>query len=187
MSAVLTHHRLSVDDLYKMLDVGILSEDDRIELIEGELIDMSPMGPLHAGAGDYLEDALRASLQQQAFVRIQKPIRLDQQNELEPDIAIVKRADDYYRSHHPSPSDVYLLIEIADSSLSKDRKVKLPLYAVHKIPEVWIIDLLDRCLEVYRQPIPAQKSYAVTERHNDGTVAPQQFPEARIEVTGIFH
>lgn len=186
MSAVMTHHRLSVDDLYKMLEVGILSEDDRVELIEGELINMSPMGPLHAGVGDYLEDILRTSLQQQAFVRVQKPIRLNQQNELEPDISVIKRADDFYRNRHPSPTDVYLLIEIADSSLAKDRKIKLPLYATHNIPEVWIVDLIDQRLEVYRQPLSTQKIYSETARYGDGIVSPQQFTEVQVEVAEIF-
>jgi Uma2 family endonuclease len=186
VSALLQRHRLTIDDVYKMLEVGILNEGDRLELIEGELIDLPPMGPLHAGVGEYLEDTLRSALHQVAYVRIQKPVRLDQNNELETDISVIKHADDYYRSRHPLPTDVYLLIEIADSSLRKDRQIKLPLYARHNIPEVWIVNLEGKKLEVYRQPLPDKAEYSVITHYSDGKVAPEKYPEAQIAVLEIF-
>ena len=187
MAAVVTRHRLTVSDFYKMAEVGILTDEDRVELIEGELIEMSPMGPLHAGVGDLLEEILRSALGQVATVRSQKPLRLDDKSELEPDIVVVERSNDHYRKAHPIPANVYLVIEVSDTSLHKDREVKIPLYAQHSTPEVWLVNLVEACLEVYRHPQPAECRYTQITRHSKGIVAPERFPTVNVDVAGLFH
>lgn len=145
-------HRFSVDEYHKMGEAGILCEDDRVELIEGELIDMPPIGSNHAGEVIRLIALLSAALAGRALVSSQNPIRLGQHSEPQPDITILRRRGDFYRTAHPQPDDVLLVIEIADTTVRYDREVKIPLYARYGIPEVWLIDLQTSSVEVYLQP-----------------------------------
>lgn len=186
MSAVLTHHRLTAKEFYKMAEAGILTEDDRVELIEGELIDMSPMGPLHAGVADLLEELLRTALVQAVTIRSQKPLHLSDEIELEPDIVLVERSDDHYRQAHPTADNAYLVIEVSEASLRKDKEVKIPLYARYSIPEVWIVNLVQRCLEIYRQPWPAESRYRQVLTYTQGSVTPERFPTVRVDVGLLF-
>lgn len=146
-------HRLDVDDYHRMADAGILGEDDRIELIEGDLIDMAPIGQGHAATVNWLTEALILACAGRAIVSPQNPIRLDRSSEPQPDVAVLRRRADFYATgERPGPSDVLLIVEVADSSLSFDRNVKLPLYARAGIAEVWIVDLRRRALDAYRAP-----------------------------------
>lgn len=145
-------HRLTVEEYYRMAEAGILREDDRIELIEGEIIDMPPIGAGHSSATNRLNAIFNRSLGDQAIVSVQNPIRLNPHNEPQPDLALLRYRDDFYRHAHPGPTDVLLVVEVADTSLRYDLDVKLPLYARHDIPEVWILDLEHRRLEVHRRP-----------------------------------
>lgn len=142
----------TVEDYYKMADAGIIRPEDRVELIKGEIIKMSPIRSRHAAAVDILTELLISQLRKQYAVRVQNPIRLENQTEPEPDLLIAKFRKDRYRSRHPRPDDVYLIIEVADSSLEYDREVKAALYAEAGIPEYWIVNLEDEQLEIYRQP-----------------------------------
>lgn len=154
MSAQLAsaHHRFTVNDCYRMTEAGIFSEDERIELINGELFDMAPIGSFHAGMVTRLSRLLIRMVAERAVVAVQNPIYLSEHSSPEPDIALLKpRADDYMRSL-PTAQDVLLVIEVADSSQHYDRHTKLPLYAKHRIPEVWLIDVKARQFDIYQQP-----------------------------------
>lgn len=144
-------HRLSIADFHRLAEVGILSIQDRVELIEGELIAMAPIGSLHAGTVDYLINAFVAAVGKKALVRAQNPILLGSFSEPQPDITLLKPRDDFYRNSHPGASDILLIIEVSDTTIRFDREYKIPLYARHGIPEVWIVDLESHLLHIHSQ------------------------------------
>jgi len=145
-------HRISVADYYRMAEVGILDPEARVELIDGDIIDMAPPGSPHAGTVGYLTEVLMRAVAGRANVLVQNPVRLSDFSEPQPDVALLRRRDDFYRERHPQPDDVLLLIEVAATSLRFDRDTKLPLYARHAIPEFWLVDLGSRRLSRYRAP-----------------------------------
>lgn len=153
MAIQLEHRLLTVEEYHRMSEAGILKPDDRVELLNGQLIKMSPIGTKHAACVERLGDLLKSSVAGKAMVRTQNPILLSTYSEPEPDIAIVRHKDNYYAEQHPQPSEVFLIIEVADSSLEKDRQAKLPLYAGAQIPTYWIVKLDDQEVEVYRKPV----------------------------------
>ena len=146
-------HLISVEAFHRMGETGILGPADRVELIDGEIIDRSPIGALHAAIVDLLARHFGRSAQASVFIRCQNPLRLDGLSEPEPDIAILKPRADFYTTGHPGPADALLVIEVADSSLAYDLGVKVPLYARHGIPEVWVIDATTRQTRVFREPV----------------------------------
>ncbi|HYO49119.1 MAG TPA: Uma2 family endonuclease [Chloroflexia bacterium] len=146
-----TRHLITVDEYYRMAEAGILSEDDRVELIEGEIIDMAAIGIKHALCVDRLSKLLNRLLPEEILVRVQNPIYLNQRSEPQPDLALLKPQDYSRRKHHPGPDDVFLVIEVSDTTLTFDRKVKVPLYARAGIPELWIVNLQEDNIEVYTQ------------------------------------
>lgn len=148
----LPHHRLSVTDYHRMAEAGILRPDARVELIDGEIIDMAPIGSRHAGAVEQLASILRAAAGTRAMVRTQQPVALGARSEPEPDLALVRPRADFYKRAHPKPRDILLLVEVAEASLQYDTTIKLPLYATHGIPEVWIADLENGGLLRHREP-----------------------------------
>jgi len=135
-----------------MADAAILREDDRVELIEGEIIDMTPIGSRHASVLNRLNEIMTAPARGKAIVSVQNPIVLDEHSEPQPDLMLLEPREDYYADRHPRPRDVLLLVEVADSSADYDRRVKIPLYATSGVAEVWLIDLQGEALEVYREP-----------------------------------
>ena len=145
-------HRLTVSDFHRMGEAGIFAAGDRVELIDGEVIDMSPIGALHAAIVALLTASLCRSVGSGVIVRCQNPIRLDDSSEPEPDIALLRPRADGYMSAHPGPEDVLVVIEVADTSLAYDLGVKVPLYARHGIPEAWVIDAATRQTRVFREP-----------------------------------
>ena len=146
-------HLISVEAFHRMGETGILGPADRVELIDGEIIDRSPIAALHAAIVDLLARHFGRSAQASVFIRCQNPLRLDGLSEPEPDIAILKPRADFYTTGHPGPADALLVIEVADSSLAYDLGVKVPLYARHGIPEVWVIDATTRQTRVFREPV----------------------------------
>ena len=142
-----------IDAGYRMIDAGILSEDDRVELIEGEVIKMSPIGKFHAACVKRLNKLFVFLVGRTATVSVQDPIRLTDFSEPQPDLALLKRRDDFYSSGHPTPEDVSLVVEVADSSVQYDRMIKMPLYARSGIPEVWLVDVARDLVEVYARPV----------------------------------
>ncbi|MDQ3991333.1 MAG: Uma2 family endonuclease [Actinomycetota bacterium] len=146
--------RFNVDEYYRMAEAGILGEDDRVELIDGEIVEMTPIGSDHAGVVNRLTHVIIAAMGGRAVVGVQNPVRLGDFSEPQPDLAVLAFRPDYYRREHPKPADVLLLIEVADSSVRFDRHVKLPLYARAGIPETWIVDLNAGTIDVCRSPGP---------------------------------
>jgi Uma2 family endonuclease len=161
-------HWLTVDDYHRMAEVGILDEEARVELIDGEIIDMAPPGSPHAGTVTYLTEVLMGAVQGRATVLVQNPVRLGKYSEPQPDLALLRRRDDFYRERHPQPDDVLLIVEIAASSLRFDRRKKVLLYARHGIPEMWLVDLGDRRL--VRCRAPQQGSYTLVDEPDLATL-----------------
>jgi Uma2 family endonuclease len=143
----------TVEEYHKMAEAGILRPEDRVELINGEILNMSPNSSLHAGCVNRLNTLLNRLFGDQAIVSIQNPLRLDNYSEPEPDVMLLLFSEDFYENRHPLPSDVVLLMEVADSSIDNDREIKLPQYAAAGIAHYWIINLPDRCIEAYSNPI----------------------------------
>lgn len=152
-------HRLSVEDYHRMAEAGILGENARVELIKGEIIDMTPIGSRHAAAVKRLIQILSRAVGDTAIVSAQDPIILDAHSEPQPDLALLRPREDFYAAAHPRPDDILLVIEVADSSLPYDRDIKLPLYARAGIPEAWLVDIeagsltrfIDPATDGYRQ------------------------------------
>jgi Uma2 family endonuclease len=178
-------HRLTRRDYYRLAEAGILGEDDRVELLEGQLVDMSAIGPRHALAVDALNELLVMAAAGRAAVRVQNPIVLDDNSEPQPDFTLVRRPWDGYPHEHPRPSDIYLLIEVADSSLEFDLGAKLELYASAGIREFWVADLTSNRLLVHRRPRDGRyASVAVVDM--SGTVQVEALPDVTISVAQIF-
>jgi Uma2 family endonuclease len=153
MAIELKRRRFTVDDYYRMAEVGILTEDDRVELLDGEIVEMSPIGSDHAGHVKRLTALFTSRLGARVVVGVQDPVRLSRHSEPQPDIALLRPRADFYARAHPLPADVLLLIEVADTSVETDRRIKMPLYARAGIGEVWLVDLTTERVEVYREPV----------------------------------
>lgn len=147
-------HRLTVADYRRMGEVGILGPELRTELIDGEIVEMTPIGPTHGGTVNFLSNRLKEEIGARLILSVQNPLELNKHSEPQPDIMLLRPREDYYRSAHPKPEDVALIIEVADTTVRYDREVKLSLYAQSGIPEVWLVDLNTQRLTVYRQPTP---------------------------------
>jgi Uma2 family endonuclease len=147
-----TRHRFTVAEYERMGQIGIFSEDERVELVNGEIVEMSPIGERHAGCVGLLTQLITLLLQSSAVVWVKNPIRLDDHSEPQPDIAVLKPRADFYRRSKPTPADVLLVIEVSDTTLEYDRQIKVPLYARAGIAEVWIVNLSDERVETYRDP-----------------------------------
>jgi Uma2 family endonuclease len=187
MSALFTptRYKLSVEDYHKLGAAGVLTEDSRVELIEGELIEMPPIGPKHASVVDTLVALLAPQAGDQFRLSTRNPLTLLPRSEPQPDLMLLKPRADRYGSSLPSAADAFLVIEVSDRTLEYDRGPKLTLYAQHGIPEYWIVDVQAKCIEVYRDPGP--KGY--TQRLELGpadVVSPQALPGVRLSVGEIF-
>jgi Uma2 family endonuclease len=166
-----TRHKLDVHDYERMVLVGILGQQDRVELIHGEIMDMSPIGQSHEGAVNALNLALVLACQSKAIVSVQNSVRLDRWSVPQPDFAVFRyRTDFYLEGRRPTPADALLLVEVADSSLRYDQEVKLPLYAAAGIPEYWIVDMQRRVVDAYRRPEGG--GYAEQATHRGGDQVP---------------
>jgi Uma2 family endonuclease len=182
---LLTRHRLTVADYYRMAEAGVLAPDARVELIEGEVIDMAPIGSRHASAVARLAQQFAQLVGQRAVVWTQNPLRLDAQNEPQPDLMLLQPRADFYAGAHPTAADVLLLIEVADTSARYDREIKLPLYARHGVREVWIVDLHERCVRFFRQP--AGGGYAdATATATPGRTAVPALPGVAVDLDGVL-
>jgi len=180
-------HRLkfSVDDYYRMAEAGILSEDSRVELIDGDIIVMSPIGPRHASVVDRLIDRFATRTANRAILRVQSPIHLNEHNEPEPDLTLLRPRDDFYESSHPGPNDVLLFIEVMDRSADYDRNTKLNLYARFGLSEVWLIDLAQHLVEVYRTPNQGVDTEILIRKPGQ-TVSPAALPDLELAMDALF-
>lgn len=174
-------HRFSTEEYHRMAELGFLAPDARVELLDGEIHDMSPIGPLHSGVVNRLNRFFNLRAKGRWIVSTQNPVGLDKYSEPQPDLTLLKPAPDDYVSHHPVPDDVLLLIEVADSSLEFDHRKKLPIYAREEIRELWIIDLQDLTVEVYREPHFTGYENTAVFRIGD-QVSPAAFPDATLDL-----
>jgi Uma2 family endonuclease len=177
--------RLDVEVYYRMAEAGILSPDDRVELIDGEIIDMAPIGSPHAGSVNRIAWAFAEPFRlRKAIVSVQNPLRLDAHNEPQPDVMLLRPRPDDYVLAHPTAEDVLLLVEVAESSLAYDRATKLPLYARHAIREVWIVDLVGRAVEVHGHPVAGR--FTTERRQIAGALAPAGLPDCPVDLDQLF-
>ena len=153
MEAQVLRRVFSVEEFHRMADAGVFVEDDRLELLDGEIVRMTPIGSRHAGCVDRLSESLWQRLSGEAIVRVQNPVLLSRQTELYPDIALLKRRPDFYSQSLPQPGDVLLVVEVAETTGDYDRRIKVPRYARAGVPEVWVVDLRDRAIDVYRRAV----------------------------------
>jgi Uma2 family endonuclease len=185
MSTLIQRRLFTVHDYHRMGDAGILLEDDRVELINGEIIAMSPIGNPHNAAVDRANRALVRAAGDSAIVRIQGSVQLNLYNEPQPDIVLLKPKDDFYAKDGASPPDIILIVEMADSSLKYDRGLKVELYAEMGVAEYWVADLNGGCVFAYSGP--GEKSYGVVRQFRKGEVlAPELLPECRIPVEALL-
>ncbi len=176
-------YRFSVEEYHKLGEVGILGEDDRIELLDGELTIRSPIGSPHFATLNRLVQLFGEHLRSKCTVSPQNPIGLGKYSEPQPDIALLKPRPDFYEAGLPGPDDVFLLVEVADASLYYDR-AKLKLYARAGIREVWIVNLSQRVVEVYREP--QGDNYASGLRVENGGITPEAFADFKFFVKDIL-
>ncbi len=185
MSTPLRTHSFTVDEYHRMAEAGVFHEDDRVELIDGQVVEMTPVGPRHAVCVDRLNGRLSRLVGDSAIVRVQSPVVLGQRAEPEPDLTLLRPPFERYQEVHPGPAEIMLVIEVADTSVEHDRDVKIPLYARAGVPEVWLVDLSARRIEVYRNP--AGGSYAeVTSISPSETLTPLLLPDARLSAADVL-
>jgi Uma2 family endonuclease len=175
MALQLLKRSFTVEEYHRMAQAGILREDDRVELLEGEILEMTPIGSQHAACVARLT-ALFAQVHTKAIVWVQNPIRLSGRSEPQPDLALLRSRPDFYAQTHPGPGDVLLVVEVAETSVEVDRDVKVPLYARAGIPEVWLVDLSGECIEVFHKASP--QGYQEVRRVRPGDrLTPRAFPD----------
>ncbi len=168
MNVQVNHRLLTNTEYHKMIAAGILHEDEHLELIQGKLIQMSPIGAKHAACLRHVDKLLNSIVSEQVLISTQNPIVLGDGTEPEPDIALLKMREDFYARAHPTPKDIYFLIEIADYSLDYDRQIKVPIYAKTGIAQVWIIDVNDPKIIVHDNPLLG--SYQNTKTYTHGNL-----------------
>jgi Uma2 family endonuclease len=175
----------TVHDYYRMSDLGILDSSERTELIAGQIVLMTAKGTPHVITLQLLATNIQEQLGKSALIRTQDPIRLDNFSEPEPDLAIVTGTILDYAEHHPVPEDIYLVIEVADSTLKQDCEVKAKLYARSNIPEYWVVDIKNRQVRIFRDPTPTGygSQLILTETHS---VSPLAFPEIVLSIASIL-
>lgn len=185
-SAHVARRSFTVDEFHRMAAAGIFAEDDRVELLDGEIVEMTPIGSRHAACVKRLVDILiPLQTARRAILSIQDPIRLGEHSEPQPDLALLNPRADFYAAAHPGPDDVLLVVEVAETSAAPDREIKVPLYARHGVPETWLVDLDAGQVEVFRQPSPEGYREMQTLQRGD-TFAPQAFPDRRLAAADIL-
>jgi Uma2 family endonuclease len=185
MPAALTRRRFTVGEYYRMAEAGILRPDERVELIEGEIITMAAIGSRHSATVMRLTRVFSREIGDRTLVLVQGPVRLSDLSEPEPDVALLRPRPDDYASAHPGPDDVLLIVEVADTTVAFDRGTKVRLYAAAGIPEYWIVDLAGDRIEVYREP-GAVGYRDVSRLRRDDTLSAAAFPELQIAVGAIL-
>jgi Uma2 family endonuclease len=185
MTPLVKRWRLTVDDYHRMAKAGILHEDDRVELIEGELIEMAAVGSHHFACGNRANRLFSRQAEGRFIVSIQNPIRLSRYSEPEPDVVLLSPRDDDYESALPGPTDILLVIEVADTTLGYDRRVKLPLYAAAGIADMWLVNLPRRSVKVHREPQGSRYQQVSVYRRGE-RVTPLLLPDVAVPVNALL-
>lgn len=181
----LKRHKLTATDYHRMSDAGILAHDARVELIEGEIIDIALIGSKHGSVVDKLNRLLNAAVGEQAIVRVQGSIRLGTYTEPQPDIALLKYRSDFYETDIPTANDVVLIVEVADSMLAYDRDVKASLYARAGVPEYWLIDVNQTRISFYRQPVEGRYEN-ITTTMGFGRISLVELEGVTVDLSGLL-
>jgi Uma2 family endonuclease len=186
MAVQLGTHRFTAKDFYRMVEAGILHEDERVELLRGEIVDIPPIGPGHAsGVKRLLNGFLPIQLEGKVTISVQNPIHLGEHSEPQLDLALLKPRPDFYAQGHPTPQDVMLAVEVMESSAGYDREVKVPLYACFGIPETWLVNVERGLIEVYREPSPEGYRQVHTRRRGE-RLSPAAFPQFSLTVDAVL-
>ncbi len=184
-TADVLEHLFTVEAYHQMVDAGILTENDRVELINGHILIMSPIGRKHFACVNRLNHFFSVTLSSQVIVSVQNPVVLNDLSEPEPDVVLLRPRTDFYEAELPAPADVLLLVEVSDATLRFDKQVKLPLYAESGIVEVWIADLKTARIEVYTQP--EDGTYTRQQTYKRGqTLSPWHFPALTVAVEALI-
>ena len=177
--------KFTVAEYYRMAEVGILKPDERVELIEGEILVMPPIGPEHADNVDEFNEVLARYAPDRYRVRIQNPVRLSDLSEPEPDVALLRRRPEGYGAAHPTPADVLLVIEVAHSSLEYDRGIKAHIYGRSGVPETWVRNLPEDCIERFIEPGPEGYAHHTVHRRGE-TLTPVSMPDLELAVADLL-
>ena len=177
--------RFTPAEFLALVEVGILTSSDRVELLDGVIIEMAPIGDPHAGTVDIYTEMLPSGADRGTLLRVQGPLELDEHSRLYPDLMLLRRRADFYRTETPRPEDVLLLIEVAYSSVGYDRHEKLPRYAQAGIPEVWITVLPERIIEAHTEPSGGRYTHTRIFAPGD-TITPGCFPDIALPVSEIL-
>lgn len=185
MAIELKRRRFTVDEYEQMGRAGILGEDDRVELINGEIIEMTPIGHRHAVCVKRLTREFYRIFDDVAVISVQDPVHLGEYSEPQPDLALVNPPADSYLLRHPGPEDILLIVEVADTTAESDRRVKVPLYARTGVREVWLVDLEQETVTIYLDPtLSGYRTARVAPREE--SLAPSAFPDRLLAVTDIL-
>ncbi|MGQ0575968.1 MAG: Uma2 family endonuclease [Pseudonocardia sp.] len=181
----LQHWRFTVDEYERMVEVGILDADARVELLDGEIVEMSPIKPPHASTVDRMTQLLVLRLTGLAIVRVQNPLRLQPRSEPEPDLVVLEPRADFYASAHPTAIDTLFLVEVSDSSLRLDLRVKMPIYAGQGIAEAWVVDIAGERVLVHTNPDDGSYRHVRPVRRGE-SITPLALPEVSFGVDEIL-
>jgi Uma2 family endonuclease len=178
-------HRITVDEYHRMAENGSFAPDARVELIDGVIIDMPPIGSSHAGTVDQLTALLHRAVGHRAIVRCQGPVQIGEYSEPQPDLALLASRDTFYRDRHPTEKDTLLVIEVSDSTLANDLGQKRAVYARQGVPEYWVVDLVNHRLHLFRSP--AGTRYEQTSSiDSPGLVEISALPGVSLDLSSIF-
>lgn len=184
MSVELLRRLFTVEEYERMVQADILAIAERVELLNGEIVEMSPIGTRHAACVKRLNQLFSQLVGGRAIIGVQDPIRLSDRSQPQPDLALLQPRSDFYVTAHPQPPDILLIVEVADTSADYDRQVKIPLYANAGIIEVWLLDLVEQYLEVYRQP--SANGYQHQQLHRNQQIFIQALPDLTISIDDIL-
>ena len=173
-------------EYHRMGEVGILKPTDRVELIRGEIVEMSPIGPRHAAFVDNLNQLLVTRLAGRAIVSVQNPVVVSDDTEPRPDLKVIRRRAVPYKERHADVDDTLLLIEVAETSIRYDRSIKLAVYAEAGIPEYWIVDCASESVQIYRSPRAGGYGDVARVAEAGATVTPQVFGDVSLSLSEIF-
>lgn len=185
MAVEMRRHLLTLEQFERMCEVGIIGEDERVELIEGELIEMPPPSPEHSTPTRRLSRTFIEALGDRVVVFVQDSIRLPPRSAPQPDLTLAAPPDERYAHKNPEPADILLVVEVAKTTHNYDRRTKMPLYARQGIAEAWLVDVPARTVEIYREPKP--DGYTRVEKvGDDGSLSLEAFPDVTIAAGPLF-
>jgi Uma2 family endonuclease len=185
MAVQIEKRHFTVEEYYRMGETGILGEDDRVELLEGEIVNMTPIGLQHIACVNRLNMLFTALLGKSVIVSVQNPVVLSDISVPQPDVTVLRPREDFYSSSYITPADVLLLVEVADSSIGYDRAYKIPLYAKAGVAEVWLVDVQARTVTIYNQPDPGGYRITTQAQANQALMS-QSIPTIAVNVSDII-